>query len=280
MFFSIFKQIKKRYRQLYRFVIMDDATFEEKVVFRLTPRLFAVIFTSLIILLIILTISLVAFTPLREYIPGYDSEQNDKKIMQLQAKTDSLDKLLTSITAYGLDVKTILTEGYFKSDTIDLKQKADAPMKKSEFAFSEYDSILMQVNVAQSISKNIPARIKQQANKPPDLFYVPAKGTINQQYTHESKGIKISTSKESSVFASLAGMVIYVGYGFDKGTTLVLYHPDNILTVYQQAGKSTVRVGDYVKPKQVISIIDSDLPLEFALWINGNFVNPQEYILF
>ena len=281
MDFSIFKRIKQRYRQLYRFVIMDDATFQEKVVFRLTPRLFAILFVSLTVLLIVLTITLVAFTPLREYIPGYGSEHHTQKIAFLQSKTDSLDKLIAEITVYERDLKTLLTGGKFKDDTLNLTQKEDVAAGKDKFAFSEYDSVLMQVktNRANVLPKTNSIHIKQTENKRPDLFFVPVNGTIQQRYSSEFKGVKISCAKGSDVFASLAGTVIYVGYGLKTGTCIVILHPGNIVTVYQRAGKSAVRTGDYVKPKQVISTTDSDILL-FELWINGIAVKPEEYILF
>ena len=284
MIFSLFRRIKRSYKQVYRFVIMNNATFEEKVVLRLTPRLIFILFTALIVLLITLTISLIAFTPLREYIPSYGNEQSNHKITLLQTKADSIGKLIAEITTYGEDIKTVLTDGRFKDDTIDLNQKADVPVAKGEFAFSEYDSVLMQIEGRKTDKrlKNIPAYIKQKdRTPPPDLFFAPVDGgIIMQKYNPGSRGITIARTKENSVFASLAGRVIYSDYNLNTGTCIIILHPGNIITIYQQAGKSRVEVGDYVKPKQIISTLNSDDPMMFELWINGSFVNPEEYILF
>jgi len=278
---SFYKKIKQSYKQVYRFVIMNNTTFEEKIVLRLTPRLFFILFTSLIISLIFLTISLVAFTPLREYIPGYGSEQNNLKMILLQAKTDSITKLINEITTYEYNVRTILTKGCFKDDTIDLNQKADAPVEKGKFAFSEYDSILMQIERKKTdkLPKHISARIKKEY-KPPDLFFAPVNGIIQQKFNPNSRGVQIACAKESLVFAALAGRVIYRDYNLKTGTCIIILHPGNIITVYQQAGKPRVEVGDFVKPKQVIAHIEEDALMTFELWINGDFVNPEKYILF
>jgi len=259
---------------------MDDATFKEKIVFRLTPRLLIILFISLIIALIVLTISLVAFTPLREYIPGYGSEQNNQKMMLLQAKTDSINKLIAEITTYGHDIKTVLTDGVFKDDSINLNQKADAPLEKGKFAFSEYDSILLQMEQkkTEALPKNI--YIKQKDRKRPDLFFAPVDGIIQQKYNSDLKGVSISAASGSYVWASLAGTVVYTDYNLKTGACIVIIHQSNIITVYQQAGKPSVVAGDYVKPKQIISIIDADVPMTFKLWMNGDFVNPEEYIAF
>ena len=280
---TFFKRIKRSYKRVYRFVIMDNTTFEEKVVLRFTPRLLLILFSAFIILLIALTISLILFTPLREYIPSYGNDQNTTKLMLLRSKTDSIHKLLAEITIYERDIKNVLTDGHFLNDTIDLNQKADEPRIKSEFAFSEYDSILMRMEGKQTEKrlKNIPAYIKQKDHTPPpDLFFAPLNGIVLQSYNSYSRGIEIAGTKGSSVFASLSGRVIYSDYNLNTGACIVILHPGNIITVYQQTGKPNVVTGDYVKPKQVISTLDSDAPLTFELWINGDFVNPEEYILF
>jgi len=277
---SIFNRVKKQYKRLYRFVIMDDATFEEKVVFRLTPRLFGILSVSLTILLIILTIMLIAFTPLREYIPGYGSEQSNHKMFLLQTKTDSLTKLISEIKTYEQDIKTVLTGGFFKDDTVDNTQETSIVTGKKEFAFSEYDTVLMQVKTDKEVnlSKNNSANIKND-NDSPDLLFAPVLGTIQQQYTSELRAIKILSARGNAVFASLAGTVIYVDYNLKSGTCIMMLHSNNIVTVYQNAGSPIVNVGDYVKSKQMIAMLDSEV-LTFALWVNGSAVNPEKYIVF
>ena len=260
-------------------MVINDTTFEEKVVFRLTPRLFATFFISVSILLIILTISLVAFTPLREYIPGYGSEGNRQSVILLKTQTDSLQKLIADIASYEQNVKSILTNNRL-NDTMDLQQETDLLTKQKDFAFSEYDSILMQMEIKKAAAAKKNITIKPKENKKADLFYAPVDGIIQQKFTNDLKGVKLSCTKGSPVFASLAGTVIHVSYGFDIGTCIIILHPANIVTVYQQVGKPTVQEGDFVKARQVISTMDFGESLTFELWINGGFVNPEDYILF
>jgi len=261
--------------------MMDDTTFEERVVFRLTPRSFFYFVVTTIVLLVTVTISLVAFTPLREYIPGYGSEQNRQKMIELKMRADSLQKMIVEITTYEQHVKKIFTNSRFTDDSIDFVPKTDILDGKGDFAFSEYDSILMVVEIAKAAQfPRKTTHIKQKEHKRSDLFFTPVKGSVQQKYTAELKGIKISSAKETAVFAPLDGTVIYVGYTLESGTCMVILHPDNIVTVYQQAGKPAVQTGDCVKSKQLIATTNSDMPLLFGLWINGGFVNPEEYIMF
>ncbi|VAW23514.1 Lipoprotein NlpD precursor, partial [hydrothermal vent metagenome] len=78
----------------YRLVILNEDTFEEKISFKLT-RLNVFILGGLFsILLIVGTIFLIAFTPLREYIPGYSSVKLKKEATQLIYRADSLEQIL------------------------------------------------------------------------------------------------------------------------------------------------------------------------------------------
>ena len=80
-----------RLRNKYRLVIMNDETLEERVTFRLSRLNVFVVLGTLTIILIILTSILIAFTPLREYIPGYTNVGLQKKLYELQIKTDSIE---------------------------------------------------------------------------------------------------------------------------------------------------------------------------------------------
>ena len=60
-----------RLRNKFRLVIMNDETLEEKASLLLSPLNVVVFAGTIIITLITFTIYIIAFTPLREYIPGY-----------------------------------------------------------------------------------------------------------------------------------------------------------------------------------------------------------------
>ena len=63
----------------YRLVVMNDDTFEEKLSFRLSRLNVFVVIGSVSILLVFATTYIIAFTPLREYIPGYTNLKLNKE---------------------------------------------------------------------------------------------------------------------------------------------------------------------------------------------------------
>jgi len=92
----------------YRILIINDDTYEEKLSFKLN-RLNVFVFAGLFaFFMILLTTTLIAFTPIRTYIPGYTAPGLRKEAMQLQLKTDSLEKALQVNTYYLNELKKVL----------------------------------------------------------------------------------------------------------------------------------------------------------------------------
>jgi murein DD-endopeptidase MepM/ murein hydrolase activator NlpD len=258
---------------------MDNATFEEKVTFRLTPLSIFVAVVISILLLIILSISLVSFTFLREYIPGYGSTKQAQKIIELQAKIDTLTAAMTKIEQYGKDVKIVLLGEKFVEDTLSAE---DIEKKEASFSVTNYDSMLMQITeqyLSPAKEHSQPHFLKSQYKETTTLFFSPVGGSMQQNYTKSNHGIAIDCKQGTPIYASVSGTVIYVGYEPQNGTTLILHYPNNILMIYRQTGTPLVAVGNVVKAKQVIAITDFDQIVYFELWIDGIAVDPEDYIL-
>jgi hypothetical protein len=92
-----------------RLVILNDDTFEEIFSFKLNILNVFIVATIGAIFLISITSYIIAFTPLREYIPGYASTQLKKDAMMLGMKSDSLEFALKKNDAYIQSVKKVLT---------------------------------------------------------------------------------------------------------------------------------------------------------------------------
>lgn len=82
----------KRLQNRYRLVVMNEDTYEEVVTFRLSRRSVYVLLSSVFVLLVMLTVALIVFTPLKYYIPGYGATQGGYAYRNLKYKTDSLEK--------------------------------------------------------------------------------------------------------------------------------------------------------------------------------------------
>jgi hypothetical protein len=91
-----------------RLVILNEETFEELFSFKLNLMNVFVVATSGAILLISLTTFIIAFTPLREFIPGYSSSKLKKDATELALKSDSLTLALQQNEAYIKSIQKVL----------------------------------------------------------------------------------------------------------------------------------------------------------------------------
>lgn len=111
----------KRTSNTYRLVIMNDDTYDEVVAFRLSRTSVYIGFSISFILLVGLTIALIAFTPLKYYIPGYGTKESQTALQLLKIRTDSLEQTLHYKEQYLEGLKKVLSDGNAKQlDTLPL----------------------------------------------------------------------------------------------------------------------------------------------------------------
>ncbi|MBC7439877.1 MAG: peptidase [Flavobacterium sp.] len=92
-----------------RLVILNEETFEELFSFKLNLMNVFVAATSGAILLITFTTFIIAFTPLREFIPRYSSSKLKKDATELALKSDSLTLALQQNEVYIKSIQKVLT---------------------------------------------------------------------------------------------------------------------------------------------------------------------------
>ena len=111
----------KRTSNTYRLVVMNDDTFDELLAFRLSRKSVYIGFSITFILLVGMTIALIAFTPLKYYIPGYGTKESRTAFQLLKIRTDSLEQAIHYKEQYLEGIKKVLSEGNPKQlDTLPL----------------------------------------------------------------------------------------------------------------------------------------------------------------
>ena len=111
----------KRTSNTYRLVVMNDDTFDEVLAFRLSRKSVYIAFSITFILLVGMTIALIAFTPLKYYIPGYGTKESRTSLQLLKIRTDSLEQAIHYKEQYLEGIKKVLSEGNPKQlDTLPL----------------------------------------------------------------------------------------------------------------------------------------------------------------
>jgi murein DD-endopeptidase MepM/ murein hydrolase activator NlpD len=289
---KIWKTLVSRIHDKYRLVILSEETFEEKLSFKLSRLNVFVAIGLLSIILVFITSYIIAFTPLRVYIPGYTDITLQKRIYSMQARSDSLQNEVKSNQLYLENLKRILYGENIKEkvsnnvDTANIKKYQNILDKHSP-----EDSLLRADYENQNrynlfSSPEVPVLRSSVANNL--TFFTPLKGIITNEFNLLNKhyGVDLVANKDEAIKASQDGTVIFAAWTVETGYVIALQHAGNIITVYKHNSVLLKHEGAYVRAGEPIAVIgetgeQSTGPhLHFELWINGNPVNPKDYVIF
>ena len=118
----------KRRSSTYRLVVTNDDTYDEVIAFRLSRKSVYLGFSIAFMFLVGLTIALIAFTPLKYYIPCYGTKESRSALELLKIRTDSLEQAVHFKEQYIEGIKKVLSEGNPQQlDTIPLKLPESLP---------------------------------------------------------------------------------------------------------------------------------------------------------
>jgi murein DD-endopeptidase MepM/ murein hydrolase activator NlpD len=227
---------------------------------------------------------LIAFTPLREYIPGYSSNDVRREAIRLDRKTDSLtyqlslyDKQLRSIQAIMLGQNPDST--FQSEEDSGIVKPSDASLEASSMENDLRDFVEIEDRV------NIPTN---QSALSHFAFFTPLKGVITSGFDPEKNhlAVDVVAEKNAPVKACLGGTVLLAQWTNETGHVLIIQHSQNLISVYKHNSSLMKGVGDIVRTGEVVALIgnsgeQSTGPhLHFELWHMGNPVNPENYISF
>ncbi|PVW15151.1 M23 family metallopeptidase [Marixanthomonas spongiae] len=279
------KKIKRKLLHKYRLVVLNEDTFEERFSFKLN-RLNVFVFSVVSALLLIAgTTVLIAFTPLREYIPGYSSTKLKQRATRLTYKTDSIQRELDINNQYLASIRKVLTGDvktvHFNKDSII--NAADLDASEVDFSASKEDSLLRE-KVAQEDKYN-PLLTNPGINY---ALYSPVSGTITQDYnpTEKHYAVDVVTIKNAPVKAIADGTVIFAEWTAETGYVIIIKHRNELLSVYKHNASLTKEQGELVKAGEVIATVGSTGELttgphlHFELWRDGYPINPTNFIDF
>ena len=279
--------------------IRDEDTFEKKISFRLS-RLNVITIVGLIsMVLVFLVVVLIAYTPLREYIPGYSDVNLSRNIVKASKLANSLIHDSKVQAAYIENLKGILEDRIWndtgKMNSTTLNQEESSPERYQNIVNnrSKEDSLLREqieseesynLNYLRPIDKQ--RSIRQLAER--ILFFPPVKGILTDTFNMDEQhfGVDIVAPAHEAIKATLDGTVVFASWTPETGYVIEVQHKDNYLSVYKHNSELLKKAGNRVNAGDVIAIIGSSGELatgphlHFELWYNGQAVNPEDYIVF
>lgn len=280
------KRIARKLLHKYRLVVLNEDTFEERFTIKLTRLNVFVIVSISTILLVAATIFLIAFTSLKEFIPGYSSTALKKKATELNYKTDSLMQVIDLNEQYYASIKRVLTGDVstvdFNRDSIIDAAKIDAGELNLEP--TKEDSLLRDA-VDKEDKFNVFESVLSSANF---VLFPPVNGTISESYNVKEKhyAVDVVVAIDTPVKSTADGTVIFAEWTAQTGYVAIIEHSNDLISVYKHNASLTKQQGDLVKAGEVIALagnsgeLTTGPHLHFELWNKGYPVNPTNFIDF
>lgn len=278
------QKLIKKLKVRYRLVLMTENTFEERYSVHLTPMNLFIGISAGIVLFTLIVVSLIAFTPVREYIPGYANSTKFERLYKNQSRQlDSMTNVLKSMEIQSKTLRSI----------INGEVPNDSNIKK----------MMMNDSAVGVISKMIDDRLRAYDNREyfkkeesgnqnmmPDnfMFIAPVKGFVTERFSPDANhsAVDVVAKPDEAVKSTLAGTVVFSSWTPDAGHVIGIQHPNNIFSVYKHNSVLLKNAGAYVNAGDAIAIVGnsgeltSGSHLHFELWHNGSPLNPEDFMKF
>lgn len=281
------KSIFQKLHHKYRMAIYRDESYEEVLNIRLSRlNVFTILGVSILVFLAIV-ISIIAYTPVREFIPGYPDENTRKDIINNALKLDSLENELAMRDEYFNDINSIIRG----NNPPNHEEAGDTVTSHSSVVFthSVEDSLLRQM-IEQEEQFNLGVVDDKKSIKGMSKlhFFSPIKGLVTNSFNavQNHYGTDIVGAPNEVVKATLGGTVIMATWTLETGYVIEIQHDNNLISVYKHNAELLKRVGDHIRVGDPIAIMGNSGELttgphlHFELWYKGTPLNPEDYISF
>ncbi|MFN8209300.1 MAG: M23 family metallopeptidase [Bacteroidales bacterium] len=276
-----------RLKDKYRLIIYNDDTFKEVWYIKLTPLNLLAITGTLFVTILLLFYLLLAYTSLREVIPGYPDASMRRAAWLNSLLLDSLEQQI-DLRDKKLAIISNILNGNIPGPGDSVMQSIVVP-PASSFRKSTKDSMLRQqvetedqYNLSGITSSTIKSKVINQT------FFTPLRGLITNSFKPDENhfGTDIVSQANEGVKAVMDGTVIFSAWTIETGYTMAIQHNDGFVSVYKHNSELLRQAGSFVKAGEVIAIVGNSGELttgphlHFELWNSGTPLNAEDYIAF
>jgi len=282
------KSLLKKLLTKYRLVLINDGTFEEVGFIRLSRLNVIAVGGGLVLLALFAVYSLIAYTPVRETIPGYPDALMSQTIRENAMRIDSLRYELAIRDQYFENLNKIISG---KEPESFMNDQSTSKVDNDEIVFlhSANDSILRQQVEAEEQFRLSVSEVSVKQKDLSDMhFFTPVSGMITNPFNplENHFGVDIVTGPNEVVKATLDGTVTMATWTLETGYVIQIQHDNNIVSFYKHNAELFKTAGMKVKAGDAIAIVGNSGELttgphlHFELWNDGNPLNPADYIVF
>ena len=279
------KAFWKNFKFKYKLTITNENTLEEIVGIHVSKLNGLSVLLSAITVIFLIASLIIAFTPLRNYLPGYMNSDVREQVVLNALRADSIQQMLERQRMYVMNIQDIIS-GTVKVDSVHSidsltvlrseelmeRTQAEDEFRKQYEEKERYN--LTTIDNAQAITGLI--------------FFRPTRGMISSAFDANKKhfGIDIAANPNENVLATLDGTVIMATYTAEMGYVIQVQHSQNLVSVYKHCGSLLKKEGDIVKAGEAIALVGNTGEkttgphLHFEIWNRGRAHDPAKYIVF
>ncbi|MEG1403245.1 M23 family metallopeptidase [Bacteroides sp.] len=269
----------------YKLTVFNENTLEEVVGIHVSKLNGLSVLLSVLTVLFLIAAVIIAYTPLRNYLPGYMNSEVRAQIVENALRVDSLQKLLDRQNLYVMNIQDIFN-GKVSVDTV---QSIDSLTNMREDSLMERTEREAEFRRQyEETEKYNLTSITSQPDVDGLIFYRPTRGMISGHFDESKKhfGTDIAADPKESILAALDGTVVFSNYTAETGYVIGIQHNQDFVSFYKHCGSLLKNVGDKVQGGEAIALVGNTGTLttgphlHFELWHKGRAVNPEKYIVF
>lgn len=278
---------REKKSKTFRLAFIDNKTHQHLVTLNFTRTTFFIAVVTILVVLCAAIYSIIAFTPVRTFIPGYPDARSKRAAIQNAITIDSLENVIFRWELYSENLRRAV-EGVepVKIDSLIKAQNTSRAEYLDMDNIARQDSLLRE-HVKEEEQFGISDRGRRDLPIEGLHFFTPLKGVVSQGYDPVIHPyIDIAAPEGSVVKATLDGTVIFAGWSDDTGHTIQLQHDGDIVSIYKHNDKLLKKTGDKVTAGTPIALVGNTGELttgdhlHFELWHKGQTVDPTVYIKF
>lgn len=241
-----------------------------------------------VLILFIIILSLVAYTPILNFIPGYHGDQPRELMIQSIMRVDSIEQRLNELQLYTDDVSRIL-EGKTPVNRMQVFMADSVSVPADIVRPNRADSILrvqMEGSGIYSLSHSSFGRSNVRSGME---LTAPVRGVVATHFnpTENRYGTGIATAVDQQILAVEQGTIVLSTWSPGAGYTIQIQHSGDMISIYKNCARALLPVGTRVRAGEVIGYTGEGISgdggkelFEIELWQKGSPVDPESYILF
>ena len=285
------KTLHNRWRDLFRrrrITMLNATDNTEEWHMHLSPANFFAGAVAVVLLLFIVVLSLVAYTPVLEFLPGYRTaaDRSRESVVQNILRLDSMERVMNDMMTYNENIALIL-EG--KTPVARTITTSDSTRRSKVLVMpSPEDSVLraqMESDGPYALSKSVTTS-RRQVREALELA-TPIEGIITDRFDLKAGrfGVRIAAASADPVRVIDDGTAVLSLWTPDEGYVVGVLHANGLMSLYKHLSQSLVSTGQTIRAGEVAGYSaegqDGKTELfEFELWNNGKPVDPEGYIVF